>query len=60
MPASTCTAGRKREAHVALLRFLRKAQGDGAKFVLVITGKGSRGAPRGAGAACSSARCRCG
>jgi DNA-nicking Smr family endonuclease len=30
------------EAHGALLRFLRKAQRDGAKFVLVITGKGSR------------------
>jgi DNA-nicking Smr family endonuclease len=30
------------EAHVALIRFLRKAQRDGAKFVLVITGKGSR------------------
>lgn len=28
------------EAHVALLSFLRKAQSDGAKFVLVITGKG--------------------
>jgi DNA-nicking Smr family endonuclease len=30
------------EAHAALLSFLRKAQGDGAKFVLVITGKGAR------------------
>jgi DNA-nicking Smr family endonuclease len=30
------------EAHGALVRFLRKAQRDGAKFVLVITGKGSR------------------
>jgi DNA-nicking Smr family endonuclease len=30
------------EAHVALLRFLRGAQADGAKFVLVITGKGAR------------------
>ena len=30
------------EAHGALLRFLRKAQRDGAKFALVITGKGSR------------------
>jgi DNA-nicking Smr family endonuclease len=28
------------EAHDALLRFLRRAQGEGAKFVLVITGKG--------------------
>ena len=31
------------EAHAALLRFLRKAQGDGAKVALVITGKGARG-----------------
>jgi DNA-nicking Smr family endonuclease len=30
------------EAHGGLLRFLRKAQRAGAKFVLVITGKGSR------------------
>ena len=30
------------EAHAALLRFLRKAQRDGAKVVLVITGKGAR------------------
>ncbi len=30
------------QAHAALLRFLHKAQGDGAKFVLVITGKGTR------------------
>ena len=28
------------EAHAALIRFLRRAQRDGAKFVLVITGKG--------------------
>src|SRR5262245_57098232 len=28
------------EAHAALLSFLRKAQSNGAKFVLVITGKG--------------------
>jgi DNA-nicking Smr family endonuclease len=28
------------EAHAALLRFLRRAQADGARFVLVITGKG--------------------
>jgi DNA-nicking Smr family endonuclease len=32
------------EAHAALLRFLRKAQADGAKFALVITGKGARDA----------------
>jgi DNA-nicking Smr family endonuclease len=37
------------EAHVALLRFLRKAQSDGAKFVLVITGKGFRGRAEGDG-----------
>jgi DNA-nicking Smr family endonuclease len=28
------------EAHTALLRFLHRAQADGAKTVLVITGKG--------------------
>ncbi len=31
------------EAHAALVRFLRRAQHDGAKFALVITGKGARG-----------------
>jgi len=31
------------EAHAALLGFLRAAQRDGAKLVLVITGKGMRG-----------------
>ena len=30
------------EAHTRLVRFLRRAQSDGAKFVLVITGKGAR------------------
>jgi DNA-nicking Smr family endonuclease len=30
------------EAHAALLRFLRRAQADGVRFVLVITGKGGR------------------
>jgi DNA-nicking Smr family endonuclease len=30
------------EAHAALIRFLRRAQRDGARFVLVITGKGGR------------------
>jgi DNA-nicking Smr family endonuclease len=30
------------EAHAALLGFLRSAQADGARFVLVITGKGVR------------------
>jgi DNA-nicking Smr family endonuclease len=34
----------QREAHAALVRFLRRAQGDGAKFALVVTGKGSRSA----------------
>jgi DNA-nicking Smr family endonuclease len=35
------------EAHDALLRFLRRAQAEGAKFVLVITGKGGPGGDRG-------------
>jgi len=30
------------EAHMALVRFLRRQQAAGAKFVLVVTGKGSR------------------
>jgi DNA-nicking Smr family endonuclease len=30
------------QAHAALLRFLHRAQGDGARYVLVITGKGTR------------------
>jgi len=30
------------QAHSALLHFLRRAQGDGARLVLVITGKGGR------------------
>jgi DNA-nicking Smr family endonuclease len=34
------------DAHEALLYFLRRAQADGAKTVLVITGKGSGNAPR--------------
>ena len=32
------------QAHAALVRFLRRAQGEGARFVLVVTGKGSRAA----------------
>jgi DNA-nicking Smr family endonuclease len=37
----------QREAHAALLRFLRRAQADGAKIALVVTGKGSgRGSDR--------------
>jgi DNA-nicking Smr family endonuclease len=35
------------EAHAALMRFLRNAQADGVKFVLVITGKGRVGAESG-------------
>ena len=31
------------EAHAALLQFLRRAQGNGARYVLVITGKGRAG-----------------
>jgi DNA-nicking Smr family endonuclease len=38
------------EAHVALLRFLRRAQSDGARIALVVTGKGRRTAADGAGA----------
>jgi DNA-nicking Smr family endonuclease len=34
------------EAHGALLHFLQRARGDGAKTILVITGKGSRNADR--------------
>jgi DNA-nicking Smr family endonuclease len=30
------------QAHAALMRFLRRAQAEGAKFALVITGKGAR------------------
>jgi DNA-nicking Smr family endonuclease len=35
------------EAHAALLRFLHRAQADGAKTVLVITGKGGSAGERG-------------
>jgi DNA-nicking Smr family endonuclease len=37
------------EAHVALLRFLHRAQGEGARVVLVITGKGAADTDRGRG-----------
>jgi DNA-nicking Smr family endonuclease len=37
------------EAHVALLRFLQRAQGEGARVVLVITGKGAADSERGRG-----------
>ena len=36
------------QAHTALLRFLHRAQADGIRTVLVVTGKGSRQAPHGA------------
>ena len=35
------------EAHAALLRFLRRAQSDGRRTVLVITGKGTAEGGRG-------------
>jgi DNA-nicking Smr family endonuclease len=35
------------EAHVALVHFLHRAQRHGARFVLVITGKGTRAGDRG-------------
>jgi DNA-nicking Smr family endonuclease len=35
------------QAHAALLHFLQRAQGDGARIVLVVTGKGTRGASEG-------------
>ena len=35
------------QAHAALLRFLRRVQADGARTVLVITGKGGVGGERG-------------
>ena len=34
---------RQDEAHGALSHFLRRCQADGAKFVIVVTGKGVRG-----------------
>ena len=37
------------EAHAALLRFLHRAQGEGARTVLVITGKGGLDPERGRG-----------
>jgi DNA-nicking Smr family endonuclease len=37
------------DAHTALLQFLRHAQADGARFVLVITGKGGSNLPSGRG-----------
>ena len=40
----------QRQAHAELLRFLRRAQADGAKIVLVVTGKGGIREGREAGA----------
>ncbi len=38
------------EAHTALLRFLQRAQGDGSRVVLVVTGKGTaKGTAKGRG-----------
>jgi DNA-nicking Smr family endonuclease len=37
------------EAHAALLGFLRRAQAEGARFVLVITGKGGASGPGSSG-----------
>jgi DNA-nicking Smr family endonuclease len=37
------------EAHAALLGFLRRAQADGARYVLVITGKGGASGPGSSG-----------
>ena len=39
MRGSTCMAAPKAEAHAALASFLHRAQADGARTVLVITGK---------------------
>jgi DNA-nicking Smr family endonuclease len=36
----------QREAHAALLRFLKRAQADGARIALVVTGKGAGGGER--------------
>jgi DNA-nicking Smr family endonuclease len=37
----------QKQAHAALLRFLRGAQADGARMVLLVTGKGTPRKPRG-------------
>ena len=48
-------------AHRRLHRFLEAARADGARMVLVITGKGSGGRrAEGPAAACSAGRCRSG
>jgi DNA-nicking Smr family endonuclease len=39
----------QRQAHAALLRFLRQAQADGARIALVVTGKGGGNSPEGSG-----------
>ena len=57
---------RQREAHAALRRFLKSAQGKGYRHVLVITGKGTAIAKRGGAstrrtsAACCVRPCRIG
>ncbi len=38
------------EAHAALLRFLRRAQADGARIALIVTGKGNKRGEHDAGA----------
>jgi DNA-nicking Smr family endonuclease len=49
------------EAHDALFRFLRAKQARGAKVVLVITGKGTRGNDDGGGRGCPQTHgSRCG
>ena len=49
------------DAHAALAHFLRRAQHDGARVVLVITGKGARpGGDPYAERGVLGARCRCG
>jgi DNA-nicking Smr family endonuclease len=39
----------QKQAHAALFRFLQRAQADGARIVLVVTGKGGRRGDRGLG-----------
>jgi DNA-nicking Smr family endonuclease len=39
----------QKQAHAALFRFLQRAQADGARIVLVVTGKGGRRGERGPG-----------
>ena len=48
------------EAHAELFRFLQRAQANGARVALVVTGRGMAGDRTNASAACSSGRFRCG